>query len=299
VRRYWGLALSGGALRATTHIGVLKVLEEAGLRPDYIAGTSMGSLIGALYAAGLGSQEITNFLLEDENLLRLFSSSFSLKRLCLLLRGWAKSKLKLQRSAQGAPLGLIGGNTFEKVLGTVLGEKTLSDLTLPFAAVAADLNSNKRVIFASPRYLPGPLPPRSVRTEGRLVEAIRASCSIPGIFAPKIMDEHCLVDGMILDNLPVEVVRYMGADVVVAVGVDHIGKKLAPVGNIFEVLTQSVELMSSEMTQIRVDEYAQLYIRPLIFDVGHLDLTKIPYCIERGESAARAALPQLKKLIRL
>lgn len=297
MRRYWGLALSGGALRASTHIGVLKVLEEAGLRPDYIAGTSMGSLIGGLYAAGLQTDEITNFLVKDENFLKLFYSSFSLKRLFLILRGWAKSKLKLQGSARGAPLGLIGGGAFEKVLSRVLGEKTCSDLKLPFAAVAADLNSNERVIFASPKYLPGPLPPRSVRREGKLVEAIRASCSIPGVFAPKIIDEHCLVDGMVTDNLPVEVVRYMGADIVVAVGVEHIGRKLAPVDNIFEVITQSVELMSSEMTQIRVDQYAHLYIRPQIFDVGHLDLAKIPYCIQRGESAAKEALPQLRKLI--
>lgn len=299
MRRYWGLALSGGALRATTHIGVLKVLEEEGLRPDYLAGTSMGSLIGGLYASGLKADEIRGFLVEDENFLKLFYSSFSLKRLFLILKRWVKSKLKLQGSAKGAPLGLIGGGAFEKVLGAVLGEQTFSDLGLPFAAVAADLNSNERVIFASSKYLPGPLPPRSVRREGELVEAIRASCSIPGVFAPKIIGELCLVDGMVIDNLPVEVVKYMGADVVVAVGVDHIGRKLAPVDNIFEVLTQSVEMMSSEMTQIRVDEYAHLYIRPQIFDVGHLDPSKIPYCIQRGESAARQALPQLRKLIRL
>lgn len=284
-------------MRATTHLGVLKVLQEAGLRPDYLAGTSMGSLIGALYAAGLDSEEITSFLVEDENILRLYSSSFSLKRFCMLLRRWAREKLMLQGSVQGAPLGLIGGGSFEKILGKILGKKTFSDLPIPFAAVAADLNSAKRVIFASSQYLPGPLPPRSIRGEGTVVEAIRASCSIPGVFSPKIIENQYLVDGMILDNLPVEVVRSMGADLVVAVGVEHIGRKLAPVDNIFEVITQSVELMSSEMTQIRVDQHAELYIRPQIFDVGHLDLTKIPYCIQRGEAQARAALPKLRRLI--
>jgi NTE family protein len=133
--------------------------------------------------------------------------------------------------------------------------------------------------------------------ESDLATAIRASCSIPGVFVPKIMEGCCLVDGVVIDNLPVEVVKYMGADVVVAIGVEHISRKLAPVSNITEVLTQAIEVQSSEMTQIRVDQYAQLSIRPQIFDVGHLDPTKIPYCIQRGRAAAREALPQLRRLI--
>jgi len=296
VRRYWGLALSGGGLRATTHIGVLQVLEEAGLRPDYLAGTSMGSLIGGLYAAGLGAKEIENFLLEDERFIRLFSSPFTFRRLLYILKSFFKSKL--EGSAWCAPLGLISGRTFENILDGLLRGKSFSDLDLPFAAVAADLNTHRRVIFAAPRYLPGPLPPRSVRVESSLAAAIRASCSIPGVFAPKIIGERYLVDGVVIDNLPVEVVRYMGADVVVAAGVEHIGRKLAPVSNIFEVLTESIEIQSSEMTQLRVDQYAHLYIRPQIFDVGHLELGKLSYCIERGQAAARKALPQLRKLLR-
>lgn len=295
MRRRWGLALSGGGIRATTHLGVLKVLAEENLKPHFLAGTSMGSLIGALYAAGLGPEEISYFLVKDENFLKLYSSPFNLKALVHTLRNFCRAKLGF--TIQGSPLGLIGGKTFERTLEKVLGERTFSDLSLPFAAVASDLNNNRRVIFSSPQVFPRGLPPRSVLREGRLVEGVRASCSIPGVFVPKILDDEYLVDGMLLDNLPVEVVRTMGAEIVVAVGVEHISRKMMPVDNIFEVITQSVELMASEMTQIRVDAHAQLYLRPQIFDVGHLDVKKIPYCIKRGESAARGALPSLKKLL--
>ena len=176
-----GLALSGGGARGLAHIGVLKSLEEAGIQPDYLAGTSMGGVIAAGYASGLSPDELEQIANEHS------------------------TARKLLRMADPAiPLnGLFQGGRLIKFFERYLNDSTFDDMRIPLTLVAVDLNSGQEVHLR----------------EGSVIEALRATVSVPGLLAPVERDGQRLVDGGLLNNLPVDVVREMGADVVLAVDV--------------------------------------------------------------------------------
>ena len=176
-----GLALSGGGARGLVHIGVLKSLEEAGIQPDYLAGTSMGGVIAAGYASGLSPFELEQIANEHSavrKLLRLADPAITIN-------------------------GLFHGGRLSNFFEQYLNGSTFNDMRIPLTLVAVDLNSGQEVHLR----------------EGSLTEALRATVSIPGLLAPVERDGQRLVDGGLLNNLPVDVVREMGADVVLAVDV--------------------------------------------------------------------------------
>jgi len=247
-----GLALSGGAVRGAAHIGVLRVLDRAGLRPSVIAGTSVGAIIGAARAAGRSMQEVEEAFSDLD--------WFSLVR----------PTLKLRRS-------LMDTRRLGRFLRSKLGLSTFDELRIPFAAVTCDLNSGETV----------PL------TRGDLVQAIRASSALPGLFPPERIEGRLLVDGGIVENLPVRVARELGADLVLAVDLlpmDDSGRKL---GNLFEIWHRSIYLM------VRGNHPACgegcLTITPRIAEFSFTDFGEAPELIRRGEEAARAALPEILK----
>jgi NTE family protein len=170
-----GLALSGGAARGFAHVGVLQVLDEAGIPVACIAGTSAGSLAGAVYAAGIREQRLLD--------------------LALAIR-WRDIACPVR-----APTGLFSFAPLESYLARLLGDRTFAQLEMPYAAVAADLLTGQAVVL----------------TEGPVAPAVRASCSVPALVTPVTIGGRRLVDGGIVNNLPVSVVRDLGADVVVAV----------------------------------------------------------------------------------
>ena len=174
-----GLALSGGGARGLAHIGVLRVLEREGIPVDYLAGTSMGGVIAAGYAAGMSSFDLElESLAITQNMVRLFDP--------------------------GLPNGgLIRGERVLAFFKKEFGDKTFSELNLPLAVVAVDLNSHQEVVLR----------------EGPVAMALRATTSIPGIFKPVEIDGMRLVDGGVLNNLPIDVVSQMGADVIIAVDI--------------------------------------------------------------------------------
>ncbi|MFC2034644.1 patatin-like phospholipase family protein [Chloroflexota bacterium] len=175
-----GYALGGGAARGLSHIGVLKVLENNNIFPDIITGTSIGALIGALYAGGITINDI------EQLALRL-----DFKRLVLL----ADMTMPIS--------GLIGGKRVISLLKSILGDLTFSQLKYDFACVATDIRTGEQVILR----------------EGSLVEAIRASISLPGIFTPVKIEGRYLVDGGLVNEVPVSVCRQMGAEYVIGVNV--------------------------------------------------------------------------------
>ena len=172
-----GYALSGGAARGLAHIGVLKVLDEYGVCPDVIAGTSMGAIIGALYAGGLKATDI--------------------EQLALGLDWKSMADITLPLS------GLIQGKRVVSLLESILGRKTFSELKCDFACVTTDILTGQQVVLR----------------EGSLIEALRATISIPGIFTPVLIGERYLVDGGLVNEVPVSVCREMGADFVIGVNV--------------------------------------------------------------------------------
>jgi NTE family protein len=176
-----GYALGGGAARGLFHIGVLSVLEEYGIAPDIIVGTSMGSIIGAMYASGLKTDD-----------LKQIACSIDWKQIMRLT-----DIVALPKS------GLIQGKRIVALLKSILGDTSFSQLKCKYAAVAADLYTGKQVVF----------------TEGSLIEAIRASISIPGIFTPVRYEGRYLVDGGLVNVVPVSVCRDLGADFVIGVNV--------------------------------------------------------------------------------
>ena len=183
-----GLALGGGAAKGLAHIGVLKALEEAGIRVDYIAGSSMGALVGAAYAAGIPVDSLENVALRTD-----WQDMVS-----LLDPTWIKP-------------GIIDGDLIQEFLvGRFYGDLKIQDLQLPFAATAVDISSGQEYVIR----------------RGSLTEAVRTSISIPAILTPRMYADLYLVDGGIVDPVPIRVVRSMGAEFVIAVNV-----LVPPVGN--------------------------------------------------------------------
>ena len=181
-RKKIGLALSSGAARGFAHIGVIKVLEESQIPVSMIAGTSMGALIGALYAAGLSGDELEEIAcnVDIKTAAKLFAPTPSLG-------------------------GLVSGNRIQDALQSLVGDVNIEDLKIPFAAVAVDIKNAEEVVIR----------------EGSLTEAIRASISVPGIFTAVNYQNRFLVDGGLINPVPVDVVQEMGADFVIAVNIPY------------------------------------------------------------------------------
>ncbi len=176
-----GYALGGGAARGMFHIGVISVLEEYGIKPDVIAGTSMGSIVGAMYASGLTVKDLKEIACGID---------------------W-RQVMRLTDIMPIPKNGLIQGRRIVELLKSIMGEPDISHLKHNFAAVAADLYTGQQVVFS----------------QGPLIEAVRASISIPGIFTPVHHKGRYLVDGGLVNVVPVSVCRDMGADFVIGVNV--------------------------------------------------------------------------------
>ncbi len=278
-----GLALSSGGARGAAHVGVFKVLKENGIAPDVIAGSSMGAEVGGIYASGIDLGEM-------ESLWR--SSSFGdVFRTLFPTIPWS---------------GWSSGNGITRYLRRLIGDPRIEDLPIEFAAMATDLRSGE------------PFPIES----GSLVDAIRASVSVPGLFNPVWIDGHLLIDGGVSNPMPVDVARRLGADVVIGVdvlvdpgeveisGLPYlearervlgIAKGLSsPSGNgrrfhpsVFTVLFQMSTVFQKRLSDLLLAAHPpDVLIRP--------DFSADPPCysdvgcgIEAGEEAARRALPEI------
>jgi NTE family protein len=276
-----GYALGGGGARGLSHIGVIKVLEEHGIFPDVIAGTSIGALVGALYASGLRAGDI-------ERALRL-----DLRRLALL------ADVRLSFS------GLVQGKRVASALKSFLGDLTFSDLKIPFACVATDIIHGQQVV---------------IRT-GPVITAVRASISVPGIFTPVKVRGRYLVDGGLVNMVPVSTCRELGAEYVIGVNVipdpagmihgpeneedeedeqdvdvqqsrsrkSKVPKSSAP--NLVKVLIQSLYIPGYRIAMENLED-ADLAISPEVGDIGFFQFDKEVEAIEAGEKAARLALEE-------
>ena len=271
-----GLALSGGGARGLAHIGVLKVLEQEGIPIDCLAGTSMGGLIAAAYAAGLSP----DFM--EQEAVRMGS----VRRLLTL------AEPPLPRR------GLFEGQKVSEYLRGHLGERTFDDLRMPLALIAVDLDGGQEVVLR----------------EGRVVDAVRATIALPGVLAPVEREGRTLVDGGVLNNLPADVVRRMGADLVVAVDVTSDGgttslvvealrrRRYIPNGLVgtLEVLYRTLVVMMEEIQRHRLAQaHPDVVIRPPI-PPGVTVLTGFSRAAEivaAGEQAAREALPRVRALL--
>ena len=249
-----GLALSGGGAWGGAHLGVLQVLESAGIRPGWLAGTSCGAIVGGLYAAGVTRAGQLEF-------------AEGLRRRTLRMIG--------VRS-----MGILRSGEMERFLAQVVGEQRVEDLPFPVAVVATEFRTGRSVVFR----------------EGLLAHALSASSAIPIIFSPVVDGEAVLVDGGLTDNLPTQVCRGMGAEVVLAVDVTFGFGPQRHYHNLFDIAMGALELMVKGSTE-RGAEAADLCVHPDVAPVHPHDLSHMAALVDAGERAMRAALPRLVELL--
>ncbi|HKQ61237.1 MAG TPA: patatin-like phospholipase family protein [Candidatus Polarisedimenticolaceae bacterium] len=282
-----GLALGGGGARGTAHVGALKVLERLKIPIDYVAGTSMGAVIGGLYCSGLPLDEIQT-VLEEQDWSAILADRAPYRDLV-----WRRKEdegrylldleIGLQHGRLRLPTGLRAGQRLgfelQALLLPVADVADFSRLPVPFRAVATDVETGERVIL----------------DHGDLAQSILASMTVPAVFAPVEIDGRLLVDGGMADNLPVEVVRAMGADIVIAIDVgtplasrEAIQSFLGVTGQAFTFLTR----LNSE----RSAALADIVIRPDLAGIASGDFARVPEAIPRGEAAAEAQRAALERL---
>jgi NTE family protein len=249
------LALSGGAVRGIAHVGVLQVLQEAGIRPDVVAGTSAGSLVGALYCAGMPVADIA-------------AEAVSLK--------WSR----IGRVTRPT-LGWFDMSRLEEWVDTLTQGRTFAELPTPFAAVAVDILASEVVALR----------------QGSVAAAVRASCSIPGVFTPVARGDRLLVDGGLLNNMPVSVARDMGADYVIAVDLFPVGQRFKQPRHLAEMAMLTYYNMAGLAHRER--DLADCLISPAIGHLSIVDFSNTEELLAKGRLAAEAALPQLQHDLRL
>lgn len=296
----WGLALSGGALRGAAHIGVLSVLEENKLRPDFIAGTSSGSLVAALYALGCSAQEMTS-ILDGLSAKKLYDLNISWSTLWdLVVNGVLWLLDGPPGKYRSLPSGLLKGDKLSAWIDQMTGQRGFQETRIPLAVMATDINSGEAVCFHTPGFGPDAVrltKKLHLRDNVTLTQALRASTAIPGVFTPVEVGGRVLVDGGVVDNLPSEALRAMGANRVLAVNLGYSGQQTRGLSNAVKIGAQAIDIMAREITILRGVKAADYVINPKIYNVGLTDFDKIQECVQRGEKAARQALPDILALL--
>lgn len=269
-KRKVGLALGGGGAWGLAHIGVLQVLQDEQIPIDMIAGTSAGAVIGAMYAQG-----------KDASLIKGLAKLLDWKRLASLV------DITLSKTS------LIRGKKITNWLSTVFGgDIQFSELKIPFACVATDVHTCEEVVIR----------------KGSVLEGIRASFSIPAVFAPVRLQERYLVDGGMVNPVPVSVLREMGAELIIAVSVtpdiSDMTHKLASDGmkglrapGMFSVMVRMVQITSCALSRYCL-EAADIVIKPRLMNIGFGDLHRGSVIIPQGEIAAREAIPEIRKRLK-
>ena len=281
-----GLALSGGGARGYAHIGVLQVFEELRVPVDFIAGTSMGSMVGGLYATGLSAEHIEDIMLplvwpdlfddEPARRERAYRRKEEDQRYVLDFEaGFRGGKLVL-------PRGLASGRKLKFFLREstmpVTGIQDFDALPIPFRAVGTDLEKGNAVII----------------DQGDLSKAIRASMSLPGMFSPVVYGGQQLIDGGVVMNLPIDTVREMGADMVIAVDIGLPLRKLEEVKTLMDVSSQAMGVTSRKSVEEMLPR-ADLVLIPQIQTYGTLEFAAVAALIEHGRQEALAHRETLEK----
>lgn len=256
-----GFALGAGGSRGVSHIGFLKAMEEEGIKPDYISGTSMGSIVGACYAKGLTVAQMTK-IVKKLKASDIFDLSLN-------------------------PLGgasLLRSQKMRKKIKQYLGAVKFSELNIPFSCVATDVISGKKVVLGE--------------SDDEVCESVVASSSIPFVFKPVQKNGHLLVDGGVVARVPIEEVRSMGADVIVAVDVLGEIRPLDKKYNMFSLLSRMFEVTDNEISSYkRKQQKADLYLLPELGNMNQYKIKDIDFAIERGYMLGKKNADKIKKLL--
>ncbi len=285
-----GLALSGGGARGAAHIGVIRVLEENNVPIDYIAGTSMGAIVGGMYSAGMDLDTIEaelasidwDGMFDDRT--RRTDRSFRRKRDDDL--NLVRFKPGLNDGELNLPRGLIQGQKIDMIFSRLaLPVSTIKDfdnLMIPFRAVTADIATGQEVVLGS----------------GNLGMAIRASVSIPAAITPAIVDGRLLVDGGIVNNLPISVVRDMGADIVIAIDIGTPLLAQEDIDSVLVITQQLTRLLTIRNVEEQIATLTDndIFIAPELGDISAMDFNEFAKAIPPGRAATMAQIDNIRRL---
>ncbi|MET3027290.1 patatin-like phospholipase family protein [Flavobacterium sp. UW10123] len=280
-----GLVLSGGGAKGFAHIGVLKVLEEAGIKIDYIGGTSMGSVIGGLYASGYNASQIdsifkkTNFDELINDYIPRSSKNFYGKKndeLYAVVLPFSNFRIGIPEALSK---GMYNYNLLSSLTRNVRHVRDFNKLPTPFLCIGTNIETGEEVLL----------------NKGNLVQAMMASAAFPSLFTPVEIDGNLLVDGGVVNNYPIQEVRNLGADIIIGVDVQDDLLKRKNLKNATRILVQITNLQSIEkMKNKRKD--TDVYIKPDIRDFGVISFDRGEEIIRKGEEAAFAVYEKLKTL---
>lgn len=281
-----GLVLSGGGAKGVAHIGILKALEDAGVKIDYITGTSMGSLIGGLYAIGYSADQLSE-LARTSNFLELFSENADRRYISNYEKGFdERTILSIPISERGLslPSGIITGQNIYSYISRLAwvahGTEDFSEFPIPFATVATDLETGEAKVFNS----------------GYLPDAIRASISIPSAIAPHDVDGKYYVDGGLARNLPVQEAIEMGANYTIAVDITTPLEPIDSLRTLTEIMNQSIQYRINERVNVQ-REMADLVISmPDVDRYSIIDFDNVEQFLEIGYKYGEKYLDEFKKI---
>ncbi len=254
-----GLALGAGGSRGVAHIGFLQALEEEGIYPDFISGSSMGSIVGAAYAAGVDIKTMKDAVRK-------------LRWLDLL-------------AIAGRRGGVFGTRKMRNLLQHYIGDIDFSELKIPFSCVAVDMCSQSLVEFS----------------QGSVLDAIVASSSIPAVFHPLEKDGMRLIDGGVLERVPVRQVKNMGADIVVAV--DVIGQKQCSkeCPGIVGVLQETIDIMDNYRTRRKHEENEKIidfWLEPDLGMMSQYEIKQVDFAYEKGYELGKESVADIRKALK-
>lgn len=284
-----GLVLGGGGARGAAHVGVLQVLEQLHIPVDFIAGTSMGSLVGAAYASGMDAKQCEQ-LINQIDWTKTFSTAGTRDMQPVYLKTgrtiYSNSlEFGLKRNGLLAPAGLVASQQIESILRSIVGharyQNSFDDLPIPFRTVATEVRTGEMAVFDS----------------GDLAVAMRASMAVPGAFAAVQVDDRIYVDGGLVRNLPVDIARSMGADVIIAsslVDPQPLAENLQSMLAVFSQLID-VTIKNNERAQLATLGPRDVSITISLPDMTSGDFEKAPSAIPLGAHAALAAAAQLSR----
>lgn len=291
-----GFVLSGGSVRAAAHVGVLKALEEYALEPDLVVGTSGGSIVAALYAAGLNARQLEELFLE-----------YTAAKGRIVDFNWPGAVLSLLTLDIKRFTGVVRGVSIERIIAQSLPVQRFSELTkCQLLIPAVNLNSGQQTVFCDYRALglqldrEGKYADYPVRDDLTIAQAVRASISIPGVFVPAEFPDDgspdCYVDGALRDGYPLNIAVRLGkATRIIGVNLGYAGMRRDKVleEGPLEIFSQSLDIMMWAQYRDRLQDRALICsrimtINPLIYDIGTFEVEYIPQMIARGYEVATA-----------
>jgi NTE family protein len=281
-----GLVLSGGGAKGFAHIGVLKVLEEAGIKIDYIGGTSMGAVIGGLYASGYNASQIdsifkrTNFDELINDYIPRSSKNFYGKKndeLYAIVLPFSNFRVGIPEALSK---GMYNYNLLSSLTRNVRHVRDFNKLPTPFLCIATNIETGEEVLL----------------NKGNLVQAMMASSAFPSLFTPVEIDGNLLVDGGVVNNYPIKEVRNLGADIIIGVDVQDDLLKRKNLKNATRILVQITNLQSIDKMKSKIKD-TDIYVKPDIRDFGVISFDKGEEIIRKGEEATFAVYEKIKSLV--